>query len=636
MRMAKSVTGPSGSVPAGTGDARSAPPGARPRDASRRGGLILRAARRHWLMTLLLLAGVVLRVLAQIAYRPALLYIDTLKYLYNAWPGSDPLGYKGVLKAILLAGNLQAVTAVQHLVGLAMGVGIYAVVLRRGAPRWLAALGAAPVLLDAYELQTEQTIMPDVWFEALIVAGLVLLLWRPRPRPWHIALAGIAFGLSVTVAQAGEILILPAAIYAVISAGGWRRAIGATALMCVSFAVPILGYMSISDAVSGHFWLSRSGETTIYGRVAEAADCATLNLPSYERALCPTAAQKALGPDGLDHAPSSPLTLYVAPPGMSQTGVVQSFTEAVLTQQPLRVLSATAADAARLFAVTRVTSPGDTPISRWQFQTYYPSYQNYIRTNRDDVIIVGLKVQNPPPNYVYQPLDASMGGKADVIRPLAVFLRAYQLDGGYTPGPLYLAATVLGLAGTLALLRRRTRANDPDRGLAFACCLFFLTAAAILLFSDIPEFSWRYQLPAIQTLPPAGALGLAVILAGLRGRRRRPVTAMATTAPAGSPGSPGEPVARGTADTAANGSAPRAGTVTQEGAIAPGRAVTASVPAGTERHAGTATAVDAVDTAPDGVATPDPDPDSAGSAAPDAAGDLDGGAPGSGSGRARP
>ena len=124
-------------------------------------------------MTALLLAGLVLRVLAQVAYRPALLYIDSLKYLYNAWPGTDPLGYKGVLKAILLVGNLQVVTAVQHLVGLAMGVAIYAVLLRRGVPRWLAALAAAPVLLDAYELQIEQTIMPDVWFEALLLAGLV-------------------------------------------------------------------------------------------------------------------------------------------------------------------------------------------------------------------------------------------------------------------------------------------------------------------------------------------------------------------------------------------------------------------------------------------------------------------------------
>ena len=145
-----------------------------------------------------------LRVLAQITYRPALLYIDTLKYLYNAWPGTDPLGYKGVLKAILLVGNLQMGhrRAAPRRPG--MGVAIYAVLLRRGAPRWLAALAAAPVLLDAYELQTEQTIMPDVWFEALIVAALVVLLWRPRPTPRAIALAGLALGLSVTVGPGGR------------------------------------------------------------------------------------------------------------------------------------------------------------------------------------------------------------------------------------------------------------------------------------------------------------------------------------------------------------------------------------------------------------------------------------------------
>ena len=76
----------------------------------------------------------------------------------------------------------------QHLMGLAMAVTLYAVLVRRGALRWLAAVAAAPVLLDAYQLQMEQMIMPDVLFEALIVAGLAVLLWRPvvttRRRSW--------------------------------------------------------------------------------------------------------------------------------------------------------------------------------------------------------------------------------------------------------------------------------------------------------------------------------------------------------------------------------------------------------------------------------------------------------------------
>jgi hypothetical protein len=60
-----------------------------------------------------------------------------------------------------------------------------------GIPRWVAALTAAPVLLDAYELQMEQLIMPDVWFEALVVAGLAVLLWRPVVSVRFAAVAGL-------------------------------------------------------------------------------------------------------------------------------------------------------------------------------------------------------------------------------------------------------------------------------------------------------------------------------------------------------------------------------------------------------------------------------------------------------------
>jgi len=40
---------------------------------------------------------------------------------------------------------------------------------------------------------------------------------------------------------------------------------------------------------------------------------------------------------------------------------------------------------------------------------------------------------------------------------MARFLRSYQLDGGYTPGPLLALCMLAGLAGSLVLLRRRLR-----------------------------------------------------------------------------------------------------------------------------------------------------------------------------------
>lgn len=136
---------------------------------------------QHWLVCVLLAAGPMLRVLAQIAYRPPVIYVDTLKYLYGRYPGSEPLTYHYTLKIILVAGDLGTVALAQHVLGLAMGIALYAVLTRRGAPCWLAAVAAAPVLVDAYQLQMEQMIMPDVWFEAMIVAGLAVLLWRPVP-----------------------------------------------------------------------------------------------------------------------------------------------------------------------------------------------------------------------------------------------------------------------------------------------------------------------------------------------------------------------------------------------------------------------------------------------------------------------
>ena len=110
--------------------------GSRPSVLARWSRLVATAARRHWLLTLLLLAGLVLRILVEIAYRPALFYIDTLKYLFGAYPGNDPPGYQMVLKPFLAVFNLDMVAAVQHVLGLGIAVALYVLLLRRGSPRW--------------------------------------------------------------------------------------------------------------------------------------------------------------------------------------------------------------------------------------------------------------------------------------------------------------------------------------------------------------------------------------------------------------------------------------------------------------------------------------------------------------------
>src|SRR4029077_11141271 len=108
--------------------------------------------------------------------------------------------------------------------------------------------------------------------------------------------------------------------------------------------------------------------------------------------------------------------------------------------------------------------------------------------------------------------------KADIA------LRYYQLHGGYTPGPVFLFGLLAGIAGIFTFRRRR------DSGPALACLLITGCAVAVLLGADLYEFSWRYQLPALVTLPVAGAFGVTALVGFFRARaqaRRSGITAVA-------------------------------------------------------------------------------------------------------------
>jgi hypothetical protein len=509
--------------------------------------------RYHWLAAALLAAGLVLRVLAVAAYHPALIYVDTLKYLYGASPGSEPFGYTVALKIVLAVGDLGIVAVLQHLLGLAMAVTIYAVLLRRGIPRWAAALTTAPVLLDAYQVQMEQTIMPDVLFEALVVAGLAVLLWRPVVTVPLAAAGGLILAASATVMQLGVILAGPALIYVLAAGGGWRRALNGTVALALAFGVVILGYCGVSYLHDGHFWLARHQSTT--GRLMAAADCATLQVPAAARQLCPTPAQQALGPDWLEHSGQSPLFNPDVPRNVKHV-LINDLTTAVMSQQELRVLGSIARDSVRLFALTREQTAGVTPIGRWQFQAGYPAYPPWVNvcpagsSSPLDCMLAQQAIQKrvaPISDLLVRPggpivvgvqhqafgafhpsvLKPGYGGPAQVNLPLARFLRAYQLDGGYTPGPLLALCALAALAGSLVLLRRRLPARTRPLGLA--CLLFTGTAIFVLLAPDVYQFSWRYELPAVITLVPAGVFGAATLLS-LRGAGRSSRGAPAATA----------------------------------------------------------------------------------------------------------
>jgi hypothetical protein len=153
-------------------------------------------------------------------------------------------------------------------------------------------------------------------------------------------------------------------------------------------------------------------------------------------------------------------------------------------------------------------------VYRWQFQARYPYFPPWTSASKIDRVIATYG-----------------GGQPAVWHPVAGFLRAYQLGGGYPPGALYALLTAGGFLGSALLLRRGparrsaevSRGPEPDtsgRQLALACLLFTAAGTFVLLVSDVFQFSWRYQLPALVTIVPGGALGIAACVRQYRGRRQ--------------------------------------------------------------------------------------------------------------------
>ena len=470
-------------------------------------------ARRHWVFLAVLGVGVALRVVTQIAYRPALLYIDSYRYLANLHDlsptkTSQPIGYLVLLlRPVLSVGNLAVVAGTQHIIGLGTGVAIYALVVRLGARRWIAVLAVVPVLLDAYQLQIEQNIMSETLFEALMLGAVVVLLWTRPPTLPALAVGGVLFGLAATVRAVGLALVVPAVVFALVAGtGGWQRLIRAMTIG--------LAFLVVVTAYSGYYWIksgdvgfSRGDAYLLYGRAATIVDCRGLDLPDYERVLCPKEPLgERLGPNAYAHHSPYPGRV-VLPPGKSRDDELRDFSRRVFVHQPLDFVKHFATDFVKVFTFRRTTFPGDVPLERWQFQRHYPTF--------------GLDPTSATRTYG--------GGKPRVVEPLAVFLRGYQLSVGYVPGSFLGIAFIAGLVAAAGAGRARRS------GLRTACLLPTLCGLSVLLAADVFHFSWRYQLPALTLAPLAGALGVTALTGWVTEARHR------STPVAPPPGAPDSP-----------------------------------------------------------------------------------------------
>jgi hypothetical protein len=463
------------------------------------GAWLVRSARVHWLFTTLFVVGAALRACAFWAYRPALIFTDSIGYLSNrAHLGPRPLrpfGYPAFLRLLPFHWGLAIVPLAQHLLGLGLAVVIYVLLLRLGVERWLAALAAAPVLLDAMQINLEQQVLSETLFEALLLGACALLLWWPRIGPIVAALAGASLAAAALTRSVAELVLVPAILVLLLL----RVRIAHVAVMVGAFALPLVAYAAWFHADYGIYALNGLDGHFLYARVAPFADCSQLSMPAYERVLCPPQpVGKRLTVEQYSWSPLSPIYHMHVPANMRTPGepwrarsqIAGDFAQRVILHQPVTYARTIASDFLRGFAPTRTTENGEVSVSRWMFQLHYPVYGS------------SLKVL------------AHYGERPEVNHTLAVFLRRYQRIG-YTPGPLLGLALVVGLLGALGVGRARRS------GLRCACLLFCGATLVVLVTAvAVNQFSWRYQLPQLILLPAAGALGLTALLG-----RRQPVAA---------------------------------------------------------------------------------------------------------------
>ncbi|TCC53042.1 glycosyltransferase family 2 protein [Kribbella capetownensis] len=460
--------------------------------------------RKHWLLVALLVLGAALRVLATIAYRPAILYVDSVRYLDNMHslkPDQlNPIGYSLFLKPLTALGGVTFVVILQHVIGLALGVAIYALCRRLGVYRWLSAVAAAPLLLDAYQVQIEQNIMAETLFDVLLVGLLWLLLGWGAPGWKRAAAAGLILGAAFVLRTIGITLLVAVVIYLVVVGSAWRtswrRVLGRSAAVTAVFAVALGGYATYFHSQTGRWGFSGAENQVLYGRTAVVANCAKLPLNDGTRLFCPKEPLgHRMGVDEYAHDhygdPNWPGPL---PPGTTKQQLATDFSMLVIRHQPADVAWAALKDFSKGFAPTRTTSPDDVPLDRWQFQLTYPNLSD--------------------PNTAKAAVKWG-GTEPHVNTGPAKVLRAYQLHGGYTPGLLLGIAGLIAFAAAFGLGRARTSR------LRSAALLPVAAAVILLLGSAAFEFSWRYQLPGLVLFPFAGALGLTALLG--RSQQRPPL-----------------------------------------------------------------------------------------------------------------
>ncbi|HVT67425.1 MAG TPA: hypothetical protein VHF26_06740 [Trebonia sp.] len=511
-----------------------------------------RLAGEHKLFAWALAVGAVLRLVTSIGYPGALWFAgDSYVYLGAALRPQPNLskvtGYSFFLRLLLPAHSFTLVTGVQHVMGLLVAVMIYVLLRRNGVSKTWSAIATLPQLLDGYIIESEHLVMTETVFTFLLMVAVLMLLWRPRPRWWTAAVAGLLVGAAAVVRTEGTIMLAVLPLFLLLRGWSWRtlRGWGIAVTFTVGALVPYGAYTGwfherYSQYNTPFYATTESMGFYLWGRVSSFANCAVIKPTGEEAVVCPTQPIVDRDPPGnyIWHAPyvhadmdaictvtlnkqNGTTSKNCGPVSPAGNKVLTSFAIRAVEAQPLDYAKTVVKNVLLSFGFPRIGYPGSGT-------TYYYSFhEHYVGTDAATGKPISLL---PPDNHEWIPGGTayadwlSYGRQAPgvVHRVFALPIAVYQRLV-FTYGPLLAVVFLVGLGGLFSVTARRRgtgiRSVVSARALASlrlhwrprgTTMLPWVTAVALLVYpTAIADFDYRYLIPVIPFAALAAGLAFA-------------------------------------------------------------------------------------------------------------------------------
>jgi len=462
---------------------------------------------RHPQFTVALAAGAVLRLVAMIAYPGALWFAgDSYVYVGAALRPrpvlSKTTGYSFFLRTLLPFHSFALVTALQHLMGLGIGVMVYLLARRAGVPKLWATLATLPVLLDGFQIEDEHMVMAEALFTFLVMLALLLILWRYR-TPWPTALvAGLLVGYAVDVRSEGLplLVLFPAFLVYRAIRQGWKKWRGwlAVVALAVGSLAPVAAYAGWFHQWYGSYNLTRSEGFYLWGRVSSFADCSVIKPPANELGICPTGSPSSRTAPGdyIWHAQQVHSLLPGGPVSAANNALLTNFAIRAVEAQPFGYAVSVIKGLALVVEWPRHPYPDPGTVTYYNFPLKLQTIPNL--TYHEWI----------PGGTAYQ--DAVRYGHANpstIVEPFAALIALYE-HIVYTWGPLLGLILLAGLGGMVRIEGLRQRQPRLTWSRRTGSMLPWVTGVVLLVSPiAVADFDYRYLLPV---LPLAGlAAGLA-------------------------------------------------------------------------------------------------------------------------------